>query len=95
MNTLQDRLEEGAECLLSILGSRESIAFYFGYFPAWRAWELKDTYGLPLIHCAMRCKEHGLSMDWMGIRYEAAKRGADVDGEVAEAQREMQLAISE
>lgn len=86
-----EAIESFGANMLAELGSREAVSIACGYYPAWKAWDLKETYGLPLVVTAMRCKQKGLKMDWGGIALEAARRGADVDAEIAEAKHELLL----
>lgn len=72
-------------------GSREAASVACGYFPAWKAFELKDTFGLPLVVQADAVRRHDLKMDWMGIEYEGAKRGMDLRAEIEEAKKELLL----
>jgi alanyl-tRNA synthetase len=83
--------EELGQSLFERCGSRDAVSLALGYFPAWKAFELKDTFGLPLIVTAMEVHKHGLKMDYLGLRYEFAKHGADGDAEVAAVKREMEL----
>jgi alanyl-tRNA synthetase len=73
----------GAE-LLAKHGSREAVSIACGYFPAWQAAELYDTYGLHPADMLQRLKKAGLKFDWGGFEYEMAKRGGDVSGLVRE-----------
>lgn len=84
-------LEQFGQKMLDDLGSREAVSMALGYFPAWKAWDLKETYGLPLIVTAMRCKQAGLKMDWSGILAEAKARGANIGAEIEEAKHELLL----
>jgi hypothetical protein len=86
-----DPLETLAQSLFDKLGSRECVSLACGYYPASKAWHMKETYGFPLIELAIWCRKKNLEMDWDGIRLEAYRRGADIDGEVEEAKREMRL----
>lgn len=88
---IYDALEPLGRRLLEAHGSREAVAIACGYLPARIAWNGKSTYGLPLIMIADFAGKKGLKMDWRGIEYEAAKEGADIRGEIEEAQREARM----
>lgn len=84
-------IEEMLTELLAEVGSKEAVSMSFGYFPAWKSFELKDTFGLALVDQAIRIKESGLKLDYCGIEYEGAKRGMDLKPEIEEAKRLQQF----
>jgi len=86
---LYQKLEQlGIELLEKCGGNKYKVAISLGYLPAALAWQVKSTYGLPLVNIADHARSKGLKMDWHGIEHEAAKEGADIRGEIEEAKRE-------
>jgi hypothetical protein len=82
---LTQKLERLGRELLDQFGSREGVSVALGYFPAWKAYFYKETFGLPLIEQMLWAKRHGLRMDWGGLEYEFGKHGKAI--EVIEAKR--------
>ena len=77
----------GGSDKVGTLEGRMKVALSVGYMDSRTMVHLMETHGLPLSMCAMKCAEHGLKIDYSGLRCELeriGKKAATIDSELLE-----------